>query len=126
MTPSRAIRQICAAECVTRQSSVAFHGRNGSIQSARRLSAFGNFHEKEQIAVRGERVGLRRFYDAVNHGTGSCAAGRIVKQEVLAPHHKRLDTPFDTAVADFEASIQQVIRQRRLLVRQTDERLTEL
>ena len=43
------------------------------------------FQKKEQIAVRGEGVVLRRFHDAVNHGAGLCATRRIGEQEALRP-----------------------------------------
>ena len=80
---------------------------------------------KEQVAVRVERVGFRRLRDAVNDGADPCAAGRIGEQEILPPHHKRLDTPFGAVVADFEASVQQIIGQRRPLVGKIGERLPQ-
>lgn len=63
----------------------------------------------QQITVRIKAILLRRFNQAVDHGAGLRATGRIGKEPVLPAHHKGLNAALGTVVAQLQTAILQTL-----------------
>ena len=72
-----------------------------------------------------EPVLLRCLDDAVDHGAGASASGRVGEQPVLPPDDKRLDGAFRPIVVDLEPAVFQKCRQFLPLVEAVARRLAQ-
>ena len=58
----------------------------------------------KKVFVRGKFVFLRRFHQAVDHGAGLRATGRIGKEPIFPPHHKWFNAALGTVVAQLQTA----------------------
>ena len=72
----------------------------------------------QQITVRIKAILLRRFNQAVDHGAGLRATGRIGKEPIFPPHHKWFNAALGTVVAQLQTAILQIPCQTRPLLPQ--------
>ena len=79
----------------------------------------------QQITVRIKAILLRRFNQAVDHGAGLRATGRIGKEPVFPPHHKWFNAALGTVVAQLQTAILQIPCQIRPLLQQVIDGLSQ-
>ena len=72
----------------------------------------------KKVFVRVKFVFLRRFNQAIDHGAGLRATGRIGKEPVLSAHHEGLDAALGAVVAQLQTAILQIPCQVRPLLQQ--------
>ena len=79
----------------------------------------------QQITVRIKAILLRRFNQAVDHGAGLRATGRIGKEPIFPPHHKWFNAALGTVVAQLQTAILQIPCQIRPLLQQVIDGLSQ-